>query len=877
MIDFLTGLALIGAVVSTAAWAAAVIKLIMENEKCRMKDCPQSSILYSKFSIHTAVFLFFAAIATLFAQKQGGGTNDPPRSANVELKIENGELRNLSPLIENEPIRNSQLPVTSYPPTFLLESVFTNDSYSYAMPSNGVRYDRWWHHGAYEDVLRLGLGEMAFPLGGELLESLWVYSWGMAGARLDDASNRLVATGVPMSAGPGVSRFWSGDATNGAKLLTWENFFLDRDTNAPVSAQLELHPSGGFIARSNNVARLYRRVNPDDWDDDGVPNGEDPDPYTAGEPAFGPRQELPPGANTNAYCWVDVVVSNASSLVTFAGEGASALPDPSFVARPGETNRVTLLIGKTYHAESRMPITCVGQSSAEIEVWQDSPTEISFLWPVTIESVPMRDGLSFAMTVTPDCLGGGFTWTNSCCSISSSGWTFAYSCNGECHCTGCCALGLYTYESFSLPATGGSCGCSAEGWHDIGGTNEPPVSASISVSFSQTALFYEEAYTNEPGVVVGRRVSTNTTFSCSVSGGQYGGVFNLSCAGFDRLLHVAGDTLPGGTVEVAAGETRTWEAVYAPLEHSLAENDVSAVATFNEYMSGDAMTNAAHLTVVELKFEPQITREGCENRHLVGVREIVNCYAYPDVGEWGEIGGGELVVRLGVQNYMCPLLSDGSMLYYSFGGMRYDFALMVVEPSMMIAVPQFAYDFCVATNHAGGSGMRLQLHVLPDTVSFEGIALEEVPSMEGTHQGYFSNVFFQAVWYHTIGMGAGKWKNVKPGNFWGKDDVCMGEELPRELTNGVMTYDLSEGSWSSGLLVWSIKWGWAEINRSDGDPPAKEMTAPCNQTFAFAGNGTLSISKFQHAVSRGTNNVVRLDGVVQDPGQLRQWGDDNDD
>ena len=47
--------------------------------------------------------------------------------------------------------------------------------------------------------------------------------------------------------------------------------------------------------------------------------------------------------------------------------------------------------------------------------------------------------------------------------------------------------------------------------------------------------------------------------------------------------------------------------------------------------------------------------------------------------------------------------------------------------------------------------------------------------------------------------------------------------------------------------------------------------------FAFAGDGTLSISKFQHAVSRGTNNVVRLDGVVQDPGQLRQWGDDNDD
>ena len=44
-------------------------------------------------------------------------------------------------------------------------------------------------------------------------------------------------------------------------------------TNAPVSAQIELMPSGDFIARSNLVERVYRRVNPDDWDDDGGPNG----------------------------------------------------------------------------------------------------------------------------------------------------------------------------------------------------------------------------------------------------------------------------------------------------------------------------------------------------------------------------------------------------------------------------------------------------------------------------------------------------------------------------------------------------------------------------------------------------------------------------
>jgi len=62
----------------------------------------------------------------------------------------------------------------------LLESVTTNDAYSYAMPTNGVRYGKWWKRGAFEDVFRLG--GISFPLKDELLDSLWVYSWGMAGA-----------------------------------------------------------------------------------------------------------------------------------------------------------------------------------------------------------------------------------------------------------------------------------------------------------------------------------------------------------------------------------------------------------------------------------------------------------------------------------------------------------------------------------------------------------------------------------------------------------------------------------------------------------------------------------------------------------------------
>ena len=454
MTDFMTRLALVGAAVSFASWVFLVNKQRLARVPGFISRIPRSSL---------SVFLAFAIVATGVAQK--GGTNAPPNGASPPQMM--GMLpQGLQPL--NLPGEGGAASVTSDDVArgFLLESVVTNDSYSYSMPTNGTRYARWWKRGGYEDVFRLDLDGMMFPLGTNLCSSLWVYTWGMAGAHLADASNRIAATGVPMSAVPFASQFWSAALPDGARRLTWQDFALNRDTNTPVSAQLDLYPSGDFVARSNLVESVYRRVNPDDWDDDGYPNGIDPNPYAFDEDSFGPHQELPQGANPNAYCWVDIVVPNANALVTFVGDAPCALPDPSFIARAGETNRVTVLIGKTYTVVCNMPIFCVDKSCFDIDVWQDSPTELYICWPVAIEAVGMRSGASFSMSVWPDCLGGSFTWTNSCCSISFSGGVFTYSCNDACHCTGCGALGYYGYENYRLPAYGGWCGCSSYGEYD---------------------------------------------------------------------------------------------------------------------------------------------------------------------------------------------------------------------------------------------------------------------------------------------------------------------------------------------------------------------------------------------------------------------------
>ena len=844
MAGVFTVIVLFCAAVSTVAWAAAVVKCKMENGKCRMKDCPQFSILHSKFSIHTAVFLFFAAIATVCAQKSG--TNGLMRTTeNVETAVagtEDGCRRRPEGLLQPTFRVAEGASVPSVVEMFRLESESTNETYAFSMPTNGIRYDNWWKRGAYEDVFRLDLGGMAFPLNGELLDSLWVYSWGMAGAHLGNASNRLVATGVPMSAVPGRSQFWSSDATNGARLLTWENFFLNRDTNTPVSAQLELYSTGDFVARSNNVERLYRRVNPDDWDDDGIPNDEDQDPYVNDGDFFGPRQELRQGANSNAYYWVDIVVSNASSLVTFTGDGASALPDPSFVARPGETNRVELLIGKTYNAMSRMPIACVGKSSLEIETWQDSPRTLSFRWPVTIETVAMRDGLSFAMSVTPNCLGGGFTWTNSCCSISSSGNSFTYSCDENCHCTGCCALGCYTYEGFSLPASGGSCGCSAIDWPDSGTVEEEddgPYAGGASATFTKSAIIFEDPYENTPGSWVGRH-STTTELHCVAHGGPNGGHVRFEVLGAQRLNSLLGPSLPLER-DVSAGKKIEFSVIYEGVAPSESADDIVATATFTENTEGaDPVSTSNSLTCVKLLVtSANFSLDQCPYRHNRGIGETFCCEFEPSVNGMfvqAQNGAACTASYSNQSDILCPYSAASKIVKIQVSNATYEPDILVLEPTSVEARNPRMLSFTLPAKTPGGAGFQMNLHILPDTVSFQALEFWERASEapeSSTIVGYFTNVAFSAVWYHNTNMLAGVWHRVGDDNFWFTDSAQMGDELI------IPVYP--------GSLVWHIPIDWRVHDNVDTLHRDFKIV---DQSFEMSNTGRLTVSKYEYWAAR---------------------------
>ena len=162
---------------------------------------------------------------------------------------------------------------------------------------------------------------------------------------------------------------------------------------------------------------------------------------------YGPVQDLSVIQETNAYCWVDIVVDNADAWVRFEGDGASNLADPSFAAKAGETNHVVILIGKTYKVTCGMPFTVVGKSDPAIDERWEGVNTLWLNWPVNIwsfgddEEPPLllmsfgsgsHRGNGFTMFVSPSGLGGGFHWTNSCCSVSGSGYYFSYNCNGDC-------------------------------------------------------------------------------------------------------------------------------------------------------------------------------------------------------------------------------------------------------------------------------------------------------------------------------------------------------------------------------------------------------------------------------------------------------------
>ena len=341
---------------------------------------------------------------------------------------------------------------------------------SYEMPSNGSLVGNWHVHGAASsfgnNVVDFGVvrtsgtlvpTNWAFPLGtnDEAFSSFWYFIDGRIRPTPRDAAHEICAVGVPMSAVPDQSRLWRLDGDDGSRILSWENFFLGGDTNCPINAQIVLCPNGDFVTRSNDVETVCRRVNPDDWDDDGIHNERDANPTSYDGDFFGVANALPPNANPDAYYWLDLSVTEVLGVATIrvTCDGPSDLGDHAIIALTNQVCHIPLLAGATYAVESDLPIDYSAVSTEYAEIVTNAENHLTVSLPLELSLVRGGSDSYIAHSSPVDVGPRILNITGGCCPCVTNENGFSWNCFPQCHCGGSEHLlsGAAKWEGYSYP------------------------------------------------------------------------------------------------------------------------------------------------------------------------------------------------------------------------------------------------------------------------------------------------------------------------------------------------------------------------------------------------------------------------------------------
>ena len=878
MIDVFTKIVLAGACLVTFAW----VILAQRRTIKRLSDAYLRLTYFQRALVALAVI-----VCTVYAQKPSTNDVNGVSGTNEVEVVEGGdtnEVEGTSGEAESFPLLMVGMPpftsgedtaspfsVTDFVAPYRLESVSTNVGRSYTLPASGAIRGTWHLTGAYEDVQRVALDGFAFPIGSDLCTSLWAYTWGKVRPQLKNASNEIAAVGAPMSAIPDVSRFWTAATSNDTYLLTWENFAAGRvpttdyqlpSTNCQLlSAQIELFRNGDFITRSNDVESVWRRRMLCDLDEDGWIDDVDPTPEEFDENGFGPHQSLPVGDNTNYYYWVDLVVDQANARVTFEGEGHSALPDPDFIARAGETNRVMLLIGKSYVVNCDFPIRCVDKEDDEIEV-SGMGNSLCIYWPIFLEFVPAEPLLLMAgpllgapsnggggmgIEVRPGRAGGGsFSWPGSfCCLSSAANGSPIFCCDGNCGCGGC-STGDITYRIGDHDQIYGGwyCACSSnpDDPHDGGDDpDDPPATAFVSVSFSKDVILFEKSYTNSYGQAVNGQ-STSATLNCLVFGGTHGGRFSLTLDSGDCLNRVSGDEVPCEGIEVEAGAVLELEAEFNGKEHCEDAGDVVAHALFVENDTSRNVSSEASMTTVEVWTYVDERSIPWSQRKEIGVGEKVKIVLTPNDSELN-LSVDKTQVKDRELYYFAPSRARTEIVTVSASDCFLPLLFQTFEPTALHAVC-YGGTSNLVVGVAGNMGMHFTVYVLPTNVSLPACHVMEEGRVATDPIGIF-RLSDYADWLDHSLHGAGSWIPLNSGN-WYHDDAFL-----RALTN-----------WGDGgSFTWPIPILWKL--GEDGEPHYLQSSPQYDQRFEVDSDGTSRIRKFGYTIQQTTNLLYTVTEGIQ--------------
>ena len=644
---------------------------------------------------------------------------------------------------------------------------------------------KWRAHGAFEDVFYLPASNWwARMPGGGWIDRLRIRSSGgfqAKGASGGPWTNYPPPFAQKLSLAPEAnwplpSLFWHATTPSNTVVMTWSGGLYARSHTNQVDLQVELFNDGSFDYRYADHAEHFSASLPFDLDGDGLENSVDPEPETAGPDAHGTNAEWyntvcsnvleavatscdPPGSgaggtqlvasvelawragvNSNAYYFVDVVTERGPAPIYFTGDRASRLGNPVVVARAFETNRVPLLIGVDYSITSDAPFTVSFPVDYMYpEVVTNGVADYNVRWPLNFvftESIGASNRV-YTVTVEPYDPGGVLEWDGNvpmrggtggdCACVHYGSYSASFTCSSTCTCGGGCrARGRYLFEVAEFALVGGECRCgfddppNEEYWVP----HEPNDGPSLTISFSNSAVIFEDAYEDRPGVTMPRR-STRVRLTIDAYGGPDGGSLWLTGANLGNLVPVDGGVSLPYSQALAAGESYHATGVYEGEMESGEEGDVSVSGTFLSNVTAQQLSTGDNLTVVKVELRPEkrAPENPCVNRHVYGVDESVNCLQQPSSPQvqWVSTADG-VVSNSFPMCYICPIHAEQGGLSARVGTALLPLQINVIEPSEVVCT---AYGFLPA-DILTGIGLALELKLKPFNVSFEGLRFQEV-------------------------------------------------------------------------------------------------------------------------------------------------------
>ena len=149
---------------------------------------------------------------------------------------------------------------------FVMARVGTSEGVDFSAPSNAVVCVDWLEDGAAVDWVYVAMTNWMFKVGTNNVECLRVYSFGKIVPFVPETNGSIATNNwfAPFMASLGVvpeanwelldetgrpSQVWYCITPDNSLVVTWQNALLDRDTEKPISFQVEFFTDGRFVFR----------------------------------------------------------------------------------------------------------------------------------------------------------------------------------------------------------------------------------------------------------------------------------------------------------------------------------------------------------------------------------------------------------------------------------------------------------------------------------------------------------------------------------------------------------------------------------------------------------------------------------------------------